>query len=545
MSLDNDSRVFAQVCGVSYSYEGGAEVLGGLNCSLERGLIGLVGPNGCGKSTLLRLIAGELEPASGNILRTGEAAFLPQNIWNFSGSVEEALGVATPLSALRRIAAGEILPELLAVADGNWDLAERVDIAMSRLGVGHIPLSRDFATLSGGEAVKTRLAALLLNAPDILLLDEPTNNLDRDGRKALLEFLSSWEGCALIASHDRELLSIVDRIFELSNRGLAVYGGDYGFYREARAGEDTALEQTIGSARHELKREKLRRQAHLESQAHRMAAGNKRAEKGGIPKIIAGGHKRRAQQSLGKAKKVHDGVVAGVEDRLRRARALVRESNVINVDLPLTEVPNGKLLVECVGLKFSYEGTGRAMFGEGLDFSLSGPERVAVSGPNGCGKSTLLRLISSAAGAGEPPQGKISGRLFVAAGCAAYLDQRIEFLDDNLTLLENINRFAPELKESEKRLRLARFLFREELALRPARALSGGQRLHAALACLLSSPNPPLLLLLDEPTNNLDLDSVQKLESALSNYRGALLAVSHDESFLENIGVSRRLELPG
>ncbi len=538
----SNSRVFAAASGLAYVFPDGAPLFAGLDFSLERGLTGIVGPNGTGKSTLLKLLAGKLEPAAGAVTVCGAAALLEQNAFaRADGTVAEALGVAARLDALARIAAGETAPELFALADGHWDLREAVTAALARLGAGHVGLDRRFATLSGGEAVKTRLAGLLLAEPDLLLLDEPTNNLDADGRRSLLEFLRGWRRCAVFVSHDRELLGLADRILELSNRGLAVYGGNYEFYAEARSGEEEALERRITSAREEVKRERRELRESLERQAHRMAAGKRRGRKGGIPKIILGGLKRQAERTMGKLKNAHEDILAGAAERLKAARSGVRKRNLISVDLPLTEVPKGKLLLEARGVNYRYPGAPAPLLARGLDLRLAGPERVALAGPNGSGKSTFLRLALAAA-SGAAPAG-LTGELSVRTGRLACLDQRLDLLSDGQTLLQNITRFAPEMKEEDRRLRLARFLFREDDVFRRAGTFSGGERLRAALACLLSGAEPPRLLMLDEPTNNLDLDGIERLESALANYRGALLVVSHDEEFLRNIGAERRLEL--
>jgi ATPase subunit of ABC transporter with duplicated ATPase domains len=198
-------------------------------------------------------------------------------------------------------------------------------------------------------------------------------------------------------------------------------------------------------------------------------------------------------------------------------------------------VPAGRTVFTGKGLQARYDG--RPVFpGAGVDLIIRGPERIALVGPNGAGKSTLMRLISG----DQQPSGGTAAR---AEGRVAYLSQRLDLLDGDLTVAQNLARSAPALADAERMNLLARFLFRGDRAHLPVRVLSGGERLRATLVCVLFAEPAPQLLLLDEPTNNLDLESVGRLEAALTAYRGAFVVVSHDERFLDAIGIDRRINL--
>ncbi|MGW6242714.1 ATP-binding cassette domain-containing protein [Streptomyces roseolus] len=245
--------------------------------------------------------------------------------------------------------------------------------------------------------------------------------------------------------------------------------------------------------------------------------------------------KRGAQESAGRAGQTHASRVGEAQARLDEAGRALRDEQRLVLDLPDTQVPAGRDLFLGEGLRVRHDG--RELFGAGgVDLSVRGPERIALTGPNGSGKTTLMRIVSGelAPDAGEVKRG---------GGRVAVLSQRLDLLDPERTVAENFAAFAPERPEAERMNLLARFLFRGARAHLPVGALSGGERLRATLACVLYAEPAPQLLLLDEPTNNLDLVGVGQLEGALQSYRGAFLVVSHDERFLAEIGVDRRLRL--
>jgi ATPase subunit of ABC transporter with duplicated ATPase domains len=544
---------------LSFSLPNGRVVLSKLSASFNPGLTGLIGANGSGKSTLLRLIAGVLRPTSGSVTVTGEVGYLSQNLTlDVDTTVAALLGIASARDAIRAIEAGSVDPAAFDAVGDDWDIEDRAREWLARLGLSHVGLDDPVRRLSGGETVLTALSARFMRRPAVLLLDEPTNNLDLDARRRLYAAVESWSGVALIVSHDRALLSRVSQVADLSGGSLRTYGGNLEAYEAMLATERAAALRAVSSAEADVRREKRDLIETQVKQAGRDRQGRALAASGSLPRIVAGGRKRAAQVSAGKGREVALARVADAKERLAEAEETLRDDASIRISLPGTAVPAGRTVLTAHGLDAPWapwheteagEPGGSDPEGDGADgeagtvgrlaeLTVRGPERVALTGPNGAGKTTLLRAL--AAPGGDDEREGVTVRLNAASG---YLPQRLDILDDALTVVQNVRAVAPRASVNEVRAGLARFLFRGARADQVAGTLSGGERFRAVLAALLLADPPPQLLLLDEPTNNLDMASARQLSQALSCYRGALVVVSHDVPFLRSVGITRWLRL--
>ncbi|MEU3952101.1 ABC-F family ATP-binding cassette domain-containing protein [Streptomyces achromogenes] len=517
---------------LSFAWPDGTAVFDGLDIAFGPGRTGLVGVNGSGKSTLLKLLAGELVPADGTVKATGEIGYLPQNVTlDTALRVDEALGISERRAALHAIEAGDVSEEHFETVGDDWDVEERALVTLGELGLGHIGLDRTVGDVSGGESVLLRLAALLLRRPGILLLDEPTNNLDLYARRRLYQAVTAWPGILVVVSHDRELLGLVDQIADLRAGEVTWYGGNFSAYEEALAVEQEAAERMVRVAEADVRRQKRElSDAHMKL-ARRKRYGQKMYDSKREPKIVMGARKRAAQESAGKHRILHEERLAEARERLDEAVEAVRDDDEIRVELPYTAVPPGRQVLTVENLE-----TVCPTRVPGI-LDLRGPERIALVGRNGSGKTTLLRTI---AGQLAPMSGTVTAHVPLR-----FLPQRLDVLDDGLSVAENVARFAPDATNNRIRARLARFLFRGARADQKAGTLSGGERFRAALAALLFAEPAPQLLLLDEPTNNLDMASVRQLTQALESYEGALLVAAHDLPFLESIGITRWLLVEG
>jgi ATPase subunit of ABC transporter with duplicated ATPase domains len=389
------------------------------------------------------------------------------------------------------------------------------------------------AALSGGQRTRVALAALIFAEPDVVLLDEPTNNLDRDGRRAVIDLLAGWRAGAIVVSHDRKLLDTMNVIIELTSLGATRYGGNWTHYRECKARELAAAQHQLTDAEKRVADAARQAQATAERQARRDQAGRKKGAKGDMPRIALGGMKDSSETTGGENARLAERRRSQASEDLIAARKRIEILQPLSVVVPSSGLPTHRTVLQINDVSFGY--AAEAPIIRDLSFSITGPERVAVTGPNGSGKTTLLGLMT---GAMQPVRGTV--RMMVDF---AMLDQQVCLLDASATIRDNFRRLHPKADENACRAALARFMFRADAALQTVATLSGGQMLRAGLACVMGGTAPPPLLIFDEPTNHLDIDSIEAVEAGLRAYDGALLIVSHDETFLENVGVTRRLEL--
>lgn len=517
---------------ISWAAPDGRSLFSDLDLSFGTERTGLVGRNGIGKTTLLKLVSGDLRPQSGTTAVGGSLGVLRQSVQvSPDETIADLFGVAGALELLHRAETGAATADELATAD--WMLETRIAAALNRTGLDAEPQT-PLAALSGGQRTRAGLAALIFAEPDFLLLDEPTNNLDRDGREAVIALISGWRAGAIIVSHDRELLESVDAIVELTSLGAARYGGNWSHYRERKALELAAAEHDLADAERRMAEVARKAQATVERQAHRDSAGRKMAAKGGIPRIMLGGMKERSETTGGDNARLAERRRTQALEEAKAARGKIDILQPLSVKLPSTGLPANKMILKMDGVTAGYR-PGDPIIHD-LSFNMTGPERIAVIGSNGSGKTTLLSLVT---GELKPWAGMVG-----VMTAFAMLDQTVSLLDPSASIRDNFRRINPQADENTCRAALARFMFRADAALQVVSTLSGGQLLRAGLACTLGAAPPPLLIL-DEPTNHLDIDSIAAVEAGLRAYDGALLVVSHDETFLESIGITRRLGLNG
>lgn len=503
---------------------------------------GIVGRNGLGKTTLLKLMLGEIAPSSGSIQRNGSIAYVPQlhvDLINKEASIADALGVTHILKAIANVNSGSSDESDFSIIGNDWDIEARVLNAFNQLGLDSLDLNLPFKNLSGGQKTKVLLSKTLIFPSDFILFDEPTNNLDKESRGILYHYIAHSKKGIIIVSHDRALLNHCNNIIEITAAGVFSYGGNFDFYKKQKTIKQKAIEEDLKCRTEQLKKSKSLSQSRLEKHQKNESKGSHEKlrqikAKGSYDKIEMKSKQGRSEKTNKRIRLQSERKLAFASDELQDAKEKTESHKALNISLEKTSVPNGKDVMQVNNLSFSYMPESYLI--QDFNLKLVGPERVAIIGPNGSGKSTLIQLIL---GSLAPTSGEIT----LGLSHIAYLDQAVSFLNPGLSIIDNFLYLNPGSKIFDAYSALAWFGFRNKDAEKIVGQLSGGEKMRAGLAIVLMSLNPPQLIILDEPTNHLDFDTVESIEHALKAYQGAILAVSHDEIFLKNIGIARYISI--
>lgn len=517
---------------LTFQFANGETLFDSLNLSLDRRPTGIVGRNGSGKSLLARLIAGDLTPSSGSLDCYGSVAYVAQEQADQnSRSVAQVAGLADTLDALTRLSQGIASSEDLERVGERWDLPEHLRRSLDEAGLQDLEPHDPAHQLSGGQLARVALIGALLSQADMLVLDEPTNHLDAQGRGWLADQLMAWRGGLTVVSHDRQLLNGMQRIVELSEAGLRTFGGNYEAFQAQCEVEQSAALAALENARAQRGRELKRLQREHDTLQRRAAGSRRNAETANVSRFERASMKGAASEIMGHVRPAHQAHKLELDNQVREANARVTAREPVLVTLPGTAVPESRQVVSLIDAQLPWLAPEQpATY---LNLSLSGPMRIAVSGPNGCGKSTLLKLLAQIC----PPR---SGDCLTHVPCA-YLDQQLAQLDDDRSIIEQLEALGTVATQGVLRTRLAQLHLDAQRVTLPCGLLSGGERLKAALAVALWKKQPAQLLLLDEPTNHLDLASVQAFEQALRGFPGAMVVASHDEGFLAALSPTHTL----
>jgi ATPase subunit of ABC transporter with duplicated ATPase domains len=484
--------------------------------------IGIVGPNGIGKSTLLRVLAGLEEPDAGRVVRAGAVGYLPQEPTARPGETvrgylarrtgvgpaeAEMDGLAARLGAEPELAAdySDALERFLALGGGDFDA--RVGAVLDDVGLGR-RAERTVASLSGGEAARAALAAILLARFDVFLLDEPTNNLDFAGLARLESFLDGLAAGVVLVSHDRAFLDrVVTRVveFEAETRKVHEYAGTWSDYEGAR--ERARAQHEAAYAEYTVERDRY---------ATLLADRREQARTLGTEQTG-----RRATNAL-------RGKVAQARHHLERLEEVDKPWSPWRLQLAFAAGPPAGLVAALDGAVVE---AGSFRLGP-VDLELHGGDRLAIVGANGSGKTTLVRALT-----GELPLVRGSRRVGPAAVFGELAQARDLFSGPLLAEFASLSGLATV----EARTLLAKFALGADDVERDASSLSPGERTRAGLALL--GARGVNCLILDEPTNHLDLEAIEELEAALEDYDGCLVVITHDQRFLERLKVTRTIEL--
>jgi ATPase subunit of ABC transporter with duplicated ATPase domains len=529
----------------------------GLDLTVAPGdVVGVVGVNGAGKSTLLRILAGDVEPLDGTVSLAPADAFvgwLPQEhqrvpgetvagyIARRSGCAAATIAMDSAAAALSGSAPAGVDPsgsapagvdpaEAYSAALDHWlatgaaDLDERLPAVLADLGLDHdvvAPQSTLMTALSGGQAARVGLAALMLSRFDIVLLDEPTNDLDLDGLARLEDFVRDLRGGVVLVSHDREFLArSVTRVLELdlAQNTTTVFGGGYDSYLEER--------EVARRHRRDEYDEFADKKADLVARARTQREWSSQGVRNAMRKAPDNDKIRRRAATESSEKQAQK--VRQMESRIARLAEVAEPRKEWTLEFTIGSAPRSSSVVATLDNAVVRQGD--FVLGP-VSLQVDAGERIGITGPNGAGKSTLLKLLL---GRQQPDEGRASLGASVAIG---EIDQARTDFSGPERLVDRFEQWVPSFSTADVRTLLAKFGLRADHVERAVEELSPGERTRAGLALLQARGTN--VLVLDEPTNHLDLAAIEQLEHALESYDGALLLVTHDRRMLQNVRLDR------
>ena len=536
---------------ISYIHPDKEVLFSDLNFAISKGQkLGLVGNNGCGKSTLLQIIAGQLSPSSGVIVRPDDLYYIPQHFGQYDSlTIAQALRIERKQQALHAILSGDASNENFVVLDDDWNIEERSIAALDLWGLGQFTLSYPMNLLSGGEKTRVFLAGMDIHHPSVVLMDEPTNHLDSSGRQRLYDWVEKCRSTLLVVSHDRTLLNLLPEICELEKHQINYYGGNYEFYKEQKTLMQEALQQRIEEKEKALRIARKVARETVERRDKQNVRGEKNNIKKGVPRIVLNALQGKSEKSTSKLNSTHQEKAEKLTGERNQLRSSLSPTAILKTDFNSSSLHTGKILVTAKEINFGYHPNSdsndiqdnndfkQQLWQTPISFQLKSGDRLRIEGANGSGKTTLLKLIT---GQLQPQEGNLTRMEFTYI----YLNQEYSIIDDRNSILEQAYAFNNRnLPEHEIKIILNRYLFPASEWDKSCRKLSGGEKMRLAFCCLMISNNTPDMFILDEPTNNLDIQSIEIITATIKNYTGTVIAISHDDYFIQEIGIEQRILL--
>ena len=464
-------------------------------------------------------------------------------------TIAQALRIERKQQALHAILSGDASNENFVVLDDDWNIEERSIAALDLWGLGQFTLSYPMNLLSGGEKTRVFLAGMDIHHPSVVLMDEPTNHLDSSGRQRLYDWVEKCRSTLLVVSHDRTLLNLLPEICELEKHQINYYGGNYEFYKEQKTLMQEALQQRIEEKEKALRIARKVARETVERRDKQNVRGEKNNIKKGVPRIVLNALQGKSEKSTSKLNSTHQEKAERLTGERNQLRSSLSPTATLKTDFNSSSLHTGKILVTAKEINFGYHPNSdsndiqdnndfkQKLWQTPISFQLKSGDRLRIEGANGSGKTTLLKLIT---GQLQPQEGNLTRMEFTYV----YLNQEYSIIDDRNSILEQAYAFNNRnLPEHEIKIILNRYLFPASEWDKSCRKLSGGEKMRLAFCCLMISNNTPDMFILDEPTNNLDIQSIEIITATIKNYTGTVIAISHDDYFIQEIGIEQRILL--